>query len=106
MTRTPLPLQSGQGAGPFSPPITTASISRVTWSDLEPLREAELLLLRELEPLQPDELAQMQQGGTLDAVQARPPARAPRRLALGRTAARPRRPPSCPPLPRRSEPPA
>jgi len=100
-------VQALQGARvrPWGAPAKGAAC-RVTWSDLEPLREAELLLLRELEPLQPDELAQMQQGGTLDAVQARPPARAPRRLALGPTPARPRRPPSCPPLPRRSEPPA
>ena len=35
MTRTPFPLQSGQGAGPSTPPIMTASISLVTWSDLE-----------------------------------------------------------------------
>ena len=52
---------------------------RVSWSDLEPLREAELLLLRQLEPLQPEEVSQMQQGGTLDAVQASLPARPPAR---------------------------
>jgi hypothetical protein len=82
---------------------------RVSWSDLEPLREAELLLLRQLEPLQPEEVSQMQQGGTLDAVQASLPARPapppppPRCLALRPTpaAATPSRPPALSRLPAR-----
>ena len=93
-------LLQGARVRPWGVPAKGAAC-RVTWSDLEPLREAELLLLRELEPLQPDELAQMQQGSTLDAVQARAPTRPPARLAAWRSAAladscvlpaRPRRP--------------
>ena len=86
-------VQALQGARvrPWGAPAKGAAC-RVTWSDLEPLREAELLLLRELEPLQPDELAQMQQGGTLDAVQARAPAARLAAWRTGRLRARPRRP--------------
>lgn len=89
-------LVQGARVRPWGAPAKGAAC-RVSWSDLEPLREAELLLLRQLEPLQPEEIAQMQQGGTLDAVQASLPARPPTHPAAWR---------SGPLLPRDALPPA
>ena len=94
-------LVQGARVRPWGAPAKGAAC-RVSWSDLEPLREAELLLLRQLEPLQPEEIAQIQQGGTLDAVQASLLARPPAPL-LGAQAhscpATPSRPPALSRLP-------